>query len=338
MTPHLACPMRESSQIGDARRQTARLGEEIGIDSVAAGRLAVVVTELATNLVRHATEGLLLIGRRTGPDGRVAIEVISIDQGPGMASTDESMTDGVSTFGSAGTGLGAVRRMSDEFFIFSKRTAGSVVVARIHPDGEGPASDHRADGAPSIGAICVAAPRETVSGDSWGFRADGERFALIVADGLGHGPAAADAADKAVAAFDALRDVGPKEIVETVHVALRSTRGAAVAAVVADRGARKLSFCGAGNVSARLISGVLDRSLMSQHGTAGLQVRRLQEVDYEWPAHALLVVHSDGIVSRWDLRAVPDLLGCDAIVVAAWLIRGHLRGRDDATVVVLRVD
>jgi hypothetical protein len=76
---------------------------------------------------------------------------------------------------------------------------------------------------------------------------------------------------------------------------------------------------------------------MSQHGTVGLQMRRLSEIEYEWHDHAALVMHTDGIVTRWDLHDTPELLACAPIVIAAWLIRGHLRGRDDATIAVMRM-
>lgn len=338
MTPHLACPMHEQSQIGDARRQGARLAAQMGFDDVAAGRLALVVTELATNLVRHARQGLLLLGCRDGDDHGAAIELISLDCGPGMSAVEQSMADGVSTFGSSGTGLGAVRRLSNQFFIFSKPGAGTVIVCRVASDsGRGAFADAQTDGV-SFGAICLAAPRELVSGDAFAWERIEDSVRLMVADGLGHGHEAAAAADEAVRVFRAGGSAAPAELLELAHGALRGTRGAAVAAVQVDLATRRIHFCGAGNVSARLISGVQDRSLMSHHGTLGVQVRRLQELQYDWPAHAVLIVHSDGVATRWDLRSVPEILGCEAIVIAAWLLREHLRGSDDATVAVLRLD
>jgi anti-sigma regulatory factor (Ser/Thr protein kinase) len=330
--------MREPSQIGDARRQGARLAAELGFDEVASGRLALVVTELATNLVRHAHEGSLLMARYDGDaEGEPAIELISLDRGPGMRDVEHSMTDGVSTFGSSGTGLGAVRRLSNQFLIFSKPDAGTVIVCRIAADSaRGAFAAADADGI-SFGAVCLAAPREVVSGDAWAWQRSADGVRLMVADGLGHGPDAATAADEAVRVFRAAPSATPGELLETMHGVLRGTRGAAVSAILVDLGTRDVTFCGAGNVSARLISGVQDRSLMSQHGTLGLQIRRLQEVRYEWPAHGVLVMHSDGIATRWDLRGAPEVLGCDAIVIAVWLLREHLRGPDDATVVVLRL-
>ena len=97
-----------------------------------------------------------------------------------------------------------------------------------------------------------------------------------------------------------------------------------------------LIYSGAGNIAGRLISGVGDKSLASQHGTVGVQIRRLQDVKQPWPDHALLVLHSDGLTTRWDLDNVQGILQHHPTVVAAWLVRDHSRGRDDATVVVMK--
>lgn len=325
--------MLEVSQIGDARRQAARMALQAGFNELALGRLALVITELATNLVRHAQQGLLLFGMYA--QGDVAtIEVLATDGGPGIRDVDASLSDGVSTGGTAGTGLGAVRRLSSQFIAFSKPGFGSIMVARLTADN----SPLRAEpSGTSLGyaGICVAAPGEVISGDGWAGRRSGTVASLLVADGLGHGPDAAAAADAAIALFKRGVASDIRDLVERCHVALRSSRGAALAAIEVDAAARSLVFCGAGNIAARILSGVEDRSLMSQHGTVGLQIRRLQEVRYPLPPHAVVVVHSDGILTRWDLTDAPELLACDPVVIAAHLIRSKLRGRDDATVVVL---
>ncbi|MEO7339145.1 MAG: ATP-binding SpoIIE family protein phosphatase [Caldimonas sp.] len=335
MIPHLACQMVESSQIGDARRQAARLASKLEFNELAMGRMAIVVTELATNLVRHATDGLLLIGIYA--QGDVAtIELISIDRGPGMSNIDKSLSDGVSTAGTAGNGLGAVRRISSQFLIFSKMGFGSVIVARLTADNSTLNSVHQRNHELAYAGICIAAPGEIVSGDAWACQQEQAAASIVVADGLGHGPDAALAADAATQQF--LRHVGasPRDLVERCHGALRTTRGAAVAAIRIDPARQSLAFCGVGNIAARILSGTEDRSLLSQHGTVGLQIRKLQEIDYALPGHAVVVAHTDGIATRWDLKDVPELLACSPIMLAAHLIRNKCRGRDDATVVVVQ--
>ena len=336
MTPHQAFAMNDPSQVGEARRHVARLADELAYGEVAAGQLAIIATELGNNLVRHAAGGQLLVGTTGRGDG-VAIELLSIDDGPGMQDVERCLSDGYSTSTTPGSGLGAVRRLSSEFDLFSQPGVGTVILSRVRKaSGPQPLDTTRAAPVFQFAGVCLAAPCETVSGDGWIAHLDGQRCALFVADGLGHGPEAAEASDAALAIVERHGLSDPIELIERLHVGLRSTRGAAVALLQVDAAAGSLSFCGAGNVVGRLISGSVDKSMATQHGTAGLQVRRAQPMRYEWPEHAIIVMHSDGIVSRWSLAEVPGLLRCHPAVIAGWLARRHTRGRDDVTVVVLR--
>jgi hypothetical protein len=158
---------------------------------------------------------------------------------------------------------------------------------------------------------------------------------VVVADGLGHGPEAALASDTVTAFFNAAGGL-PSQWLTAAHAALRSTRGAAVAMAELDGSARTITFAGAGNIAGRVVSAVSDRALLSQHGTVGFQIRKLSDTTYPWPEHACLVLHSDGIAGRWSIADAPGLLQCDVAVIAAWLLRDNSRGRDDATVVVIR--
>ena len=93
---------------------------------------------------------------------------------------------------------------------------------------------------------------------------------------------------------------------------------------------------GAGNICARVVSGTYDKSIATQHGTLGVQMRRPEPSQTPWPAHALVIVHSDGLEARWNARALLPVLEHDPVLAAALLYRDHCRGRDDATVVVMR--
>ncbi|MDB5914230.1 MAG: signal transduction protein fusion protein : serine/threonine protein kinase [Ramlibacter sp.] len=328
-THHTAFPMEENSRVGEARRHAARLGDLCALDEVAAGRLALVVTELGTNLVRHAQGGQLLVAARPL---RREVEVIAIDHGPGIADVERSLGDGYTTGTTPGTGLGAVRRLSQHFDIHSAVPAGTVVVARVQAQGAAAAVQ------PSIyaGAISLCAPGEDVCGDSWAFALEGDVAAVMVADGLGHGPAAAEASGTAQQVFAAEPMNAPRRLLEDVHARLRSTRGAAVMLLQADAVAGTVRSAGAGNVMARLVSGTSDRALLCQHGTAGMSIRTPEEVSTPWPPHAMLVVWSDGVESRWNADLLRPLLGRDPTLAAAVLVRHHCRGRDDVTVAVLR--
>ena len=327
-TLHTAVPMGDPSRVGEARRHAAQLAEDCGFDEVEAGRLAIVVTELATNLVRHAIRGRLWLSARPA---RREVEVVAVDEGPGICDIERSLGDGYSTGGTSGTGLGAVRRLAQHFDLYSSVPAGTVIVARVRAAGVADAG-----GTACVGAVSLSAPGEVVCGDGWGFALAGDRTAMMVADGLGHGPDAAEAAQVALEAFGEEPMASPRQLLERTHQALRRTRGAAVMVLQADSGAGTIRSAGAGNVMARLVSGVSDRTLLCQHGTAGITIRTPEETTTPWPPHAMLVVCSDGIETRWKGDILAPLLGRDPTLAAAVLARDHCRGRDDATVAVLR--
>lgn len=327
MRPYQRHAVEDTSQVGEARRAAQVLAVELGFDEAAAGRLALGVTELGTNLVRHAGGGALLLGIADG-----AVELLSLDTGPGM-DIERCLQDGFSTGGSAGTGLGAVRRLATRFSAFSLPQRGAVISARF--EAAIPLAATSRCGF-AVAGLCLPAPGEHISGDGWGLRMKSGCAELLMADGLGHGPQAAEASDMALALFQRATATAPATVLADAHASMRSTRGAAVAMVAIEEGLGRLTFAGAGNITGRLISGVSDRSLMSQPGTVGVQIRSLQNVAYDWPDHALLVLHSDGIVSRWSLSDAAGLLACEPMVIAGWIMRDHCRGRDDATVVVVR--
>ena len=336
---HVAFEVGEASQVGEARRAAVQQAEALGLGSVASGRVALLATELGNNLVRHATRGRLLLGVVEGRAGRPALELLSLDHGPGIANLAAAMEDGFSTGGTPGNGLGAVRRMADEFDVYSQPPAGTVIMARVDADG-GAAGAGGASGAVkaglSCGGVALAAPGEQVCGDAWRIVRDGDRWSVLVADGLGHGPVAREAALAALDAFDSDAFQGPSVVLGRVHQELRATRGAAVAMAQRVSATGRIVYSGAGNISGRLLSGVSDRTLLSQHGTAGVQIRALRDIDYEWPEHGLLVMHSDGLKTRWSLGESQALLQRHPSVVAAWLVRDHTRGPDDVTVVVVK--
>ncbi len=328
---HTAFPMDDATRVGEARRHAARLSESAELDETAAGRVALIVNELGNNLVRYAKNGQLLLAARPGSG---MVEMISIDHGPGIPDIARSMGDGFSTGGTPGTGLGAVRRLAQDFDIHSAMGEGTVIVARVR--GTIAPLQGREAHAVECAGIAIAAPGETVCGDSWAAGLNGTRGALMVADGLGHGPDAAEASLAALEVFGVDPMGALDQMMERTHAHLRHTRGAAVTMMRLDTGESSVRSCGAGNVMGRIVSGASDRSVLTQHGTAGVQIRRPEEAQTAWPPHALLVVHSDGIESRWPATRLMPVLGRDPTLAAAIILRDHCRGRDDATVVVMR--
>jgi hypothetical protein len=263
---------------------------------------------------------LLIQSLNTGETS--AIELLAIDRGPGMTDIERCMSDGYSTAGTPGTGLGAVRRLADEFDIHSAPGEGTIVLARF---GQSPALRY--------GVVSLALEGEIECGDSWSLRQHADGFALLVVDGLGHGTFAAEAARVAVEAFLVNPGAPPLETLVRANGLMSKTRGGAVACarVAGD----KVSYAGVGNISGALVSPGKSQGLVSHNGTLGLNHRRTQQFEYQRDAGALLILHSDGISARWDVRNRPDLLSRHPAIIAAAIYRDHGRGSDDSTVVVV---
>lgn len=326
----------DQSRVAEVRRFAVMLAGYLGFEEAATGRSAIVATEMATNLLRHAGAGELFLRRMESLYGP-AVEMLSVDRGPGIENVESSIRDGVSTTGTSGSGLGAMRRLSTEFDIASTPGAGTVVVTRVTGDGPGSLSPPETGPRVAVGGLTSPIEGELVSGDGWAHDTRGLRTIIMVSDGLGHGPAAAEASRAALSAFHAHSDQSPQAIVEDAHSRLRPTRGAAVSVAEVDLGTRTLRFCGVGNVAGRIEQlGAEARHAVSHNGTLGHEAHRFQEFSYPLPPHFVLVLHSDGITSRWRLASYAGLVRSDASIIAGAIYRDHARGRDDATVVVMK--
>jgi anti-sigma regulatory factor (Ser/Thr protein kinase) len=322
--------LTDPSQVGEARRAALSLADLLDFDETDRAKVALVITEATTNVIKHAGEGQVLL-RPLDASGRQGIEVLVLDRGPGIADVRRCLQDGFSTFGTPGNGLGAIFRQSAYADLHSSTGAGTALLARLW-NGPAPWPDNL-----QVGAVSVPKSGEEVCGDAWAVARDGERTLFLVADGLGHGPLAADASREAVHAFRQNRTCGPVAILQAAHQSLRGTRGAAVAVAEVDASHGIVRFAGVGNIAGAVVDGSASRSMVSYNGTVGVEARKFQEFTYPFPRGALLVMHSDGLGSRWDLGAYPGLVCRDPSLVMGVLYRDFQRGRDDVTVLVARM-
>jgi anti-sigma regulatory factor (Ser/Thr protein kinase) len=327
----VALPVTDLSQVGEARRAASTLARRLGFNETECGKVALVATEAASNLVKHAREGFFL-AQSIEQDSSVGIELIALDKGPGMADIRRCLEDGYSTAGTPGTGLGAIARMSYSWDAYSTASNGTALLARHWLGGS---RDGKA-AILSVAGVGVPMRGESTCGDSWGSVEENGRSLIVVADGLGHGPDAALASREAVRIFRQNTDRSPAIILQELHRGLRSTRGAAIAVAEVIPAAGTVLFAGVGNIAGIVLDGASARAMVSHNGTVGHEARKFQEFSYSFPRNATLVMHSDGIVTRWSLDGYPGLLVRDPALVAAVLYRDFQRGRDDATVVVAR--
>jgi anti-sigma regulatory factor (Ser/Thr protein kinase) len=331
VTCHQQVAVGESGDVGAARSAAQHLATTAGFEDVDAHRVGIVATEMATNLVKHTRGGELLM-RVVAPVPNSEIEVLSLDRAEGMANVAQSMSDGHSTAGSAGTGLGAMQRLSELFDIHSVPGRGTAILARFRQ------KRSACTGATplTVAGISVSMAGEPVCGDIWDvqYRHDGA-FTMLV-DGLGHGAFAADAAAAARTIFRSRTFAAPAAALEAIHDGIRHTRGAAGAIAELHVRGRSISVAGVGNISTAVCGSGAVRQAVSHNGTLGHEARYFKEYSYPWEPGALLVMHSDGLSSHWSLDPYPGLRLRHPALIAAVLYRDFSRRRDDVTVVVGR--
>jgi anti-sigma regulatory factor (Ser/Thr protein kinase) len=325
----LAISVVDASAVGHARRCAVALAEKLGFGETQCGELALIVTEAGTNLLQHAGSGELLI--RALAKDVAGVELIALDKGPGMADLARCLQDGYSTGGSRGVGLGSIVRLADHFDIFTREGGGTALVAAClaapRPPPAAQLTEH--------GALCIAYPGEDAVGDGWSLEDRGGQTCVLMVDGLGHGPQASEAALAAIRQFEERSTNEPGPVLEAIHRALKGTRGAAGAVATIDWPARLLRFAGIGNIAGNLLADRGSRGMSSHNGILGQDHPRFQEFHYPWPDDGLLVLHSDGVSTRWNLGSYPGLVVKTPSLIAGVLYRDFLR-RDDATVLVLR--
>ena len=330
----VAIGINDRSAIGEARRASARIAEAAGLGESRRSDVQLIVTELATNLLLHAKGGEILIRLLPTGGAWMGIEILAVDRGPGIADVSRCLHDGYSKGGTRGCGLGAIRRLSDESDIYSTQPHGTVVLSRVLS----PKRDASAKSQP-FGVINIPISGEVESGDSWQSMQLQNGLAVIVVDGLGHGPLAATASEEAVKVFNSRPFDTPTGCLEAAHAAMHGTRGAAAAVAKVDFTRHTLDYAGVGNISGSIVdrSGAKSRSLISFEGIVGSKIRKLQQMEYPWTDGDLLIMHSDGLTDRWKLLSYPGLAQADVSIVAGVLYRDAKRGRDDATVFVARL-
>jgi anti-sigma regulatory factor (Ser/Thr protein kinase) len=334
MMRYSAVRMTDASKTAEVRRIVQERALALGWAAEDSGRAALVATEIATNLIKHAQQGTMNID--SGIDARgPRLQIAAVDHGPGIEDVGRCLQDGYSTAGSPGTGLGAIKRLTSALDLFSNAGKGTVIVAEVRPSGHD--TEPRAPLKFDVGGFSVPRSGESQNGDAWDFHETDAGLAVLVCDGLGHGASAAEASARAVETFRAaapVRDV--KVVMSRIHEALRQTRGAAASLAVIDIHGGLLTYCGIGNITGAIVRGSEVRHLVSHNGILGHVAGRVADFTYPWTPGNFLIMHSDGLTGRWRPEEWPGLWVRPTTTIAGVLYRDMERGRDDATVMVAR--
>src|SRR5262245_55928728 len=163
----------DASAAGEVRRSATGLAAGLEFTEEDQGRVALVATEVATNLVKHAKDGQVVLRSLSAVEGG-GVELLALDRGPGIADLARCLRDGFSTVGTSGAGLGAIRRLADQFDVTSTPGLGTTLAARLRRKGEKPGPR---PAAVDIGAVCLPVAGEEACGDAWVVESSSNRTA-----------------------------------------------------------------------------------------------------------------------------------------------------------------
>ena len=321
-------PIRVAADVLIAAAAADRIAERTGFPEPERATITLAVRELATNILRHASVGEIVV---TG--SAAGIEVVALDQGPGIPDVDEAVADGFSRDGGLGYGLGTVNRAMDELLITSARGKGTTVTARrrLRPH-------RRPAGRPpmDIGAATAPKPGYVENGDAYVIHQYGQHCLVGVIDGLGHGMPAQVAALAARRYVEAHADLPLDGIFRGTSIACRGSRGVVMALARFDWVEQTLEFASVGNIETRVLDAGRPLDFIVRRGVIGHNAPSPRITTHPWPPEATLVLHSDGIPAHWGDIDLAALAVVSASVMAATLLRQLNRNTDDATVLVAR--
>ena len=332
---HVSFLLTDRSFLNIVKRDITRLVESYGFSLAETGKVNLIVSEMTSNLIKHNAEGGEILVKPIGIN-QAGVEILCLDNGPGMSDVTRMLEDGVSTAGTSGEGLGAIKRLSDEFDIYSAREVGTFILARLYKARQKPkVSDIKKF---DVGVVMVPKAGETLCGDGGVMRESIGKCQILVTDGLGHGEFAHVASKSAGEAFLNNTNLSPYEIIRNLHPALKHTRGAVGNVATIDMVHKTISYCGVGNIAGRIINGTeATKSIISYNGILGHNIpNTLHNHELPWSNNSTLILHSDGLKSKWDLTRYKDLLRHSPSLVAALMYKEFSRGTDDTMVLICR--
>lgn len=315
------------------KKEAHNIAVAAGFDSKRIAGMDIVIAEMTSNLYKYANDGELLIGHFNDQQGEY-MEIICIDNGPGVSEAHRMVADGFSTTNTLGHGLGSIKRLSDNFDIYSQKGWGTIVLSRIYK--VSPQKKNKK--AITFNAVVIAKPGETVSGDGCYLKNSENLLKFIVADGLGHGPEANLAVNEAVNSFKICPYDSPCDIIRYLHQDVRKTRGLVATVGVIDMKAGLTRIAGVGNISAKLMGPVLSKAHLAYNGIIGHNIpNTMNDQLLDLSDFNQFVLCSDGMRSRWDLSKYIGISRCDPSIQAAVLYKDFGRQTDDMSAVIIKI-
>ena len=330
---HISFPAEDRSYFSLIKKEIHHRAVELGMKPSRIAEVDLIVAEMTSNLYKYSNDGELLLGVFPNA-GSPYVEIISIDNGPGMINPARMMQDGVSTSNTLGHGLGSMKRLSDVFEVYSQIGWGTIVLSRVYSEPlKQIAKKHVI-----LHPIVVFKPGEKTSGDGFVSKTTERYTKIMLADGLGHGPEANLAVNEAAAAFKVFPDTSPTETLRFIHSAIKKTRGAVITIVHCDHVKKSWTVAGVGNIARRFSGPVNFKNNMSYNGIVGHNIPgSMNDQVYSAEEFNQVMLCSDGIKTRIDMARYPTMYKYDSTILAAAIYKDHARRTDDMSVVIAKL-
>lgn len=331
--PHVLLTLSDRSYVSLVKKDIKKIAEGIGFDANRLAEIEIIISEVASNIIKHTPGGSILV-KHVVKGSLEGIEIISIDNGPGMSNPLMMLKDGVSTTKTLGQGLGAIKRLSDNFDIYSVPKWGTILLARIFKN---PEADIKSKDIFNISTLMVPKSGEEFCGDGFKFFTRKSTCQVLAFDGLGHGPEAYKASEAAIKSFTQTQNLDPADRLRSMSTSIKNTRGGVGMIFSIDQKKNSLTFCGVGNISARVLTEGKLKSCISYNGIVGHTFpNTINSNTINWAKEEYLIITSDGIISRWDVNALANIMKYDMSIVAASLFKDFARGNDDTLIMIIK--
>lgn len=324
-------PIYDEASVSSARQRVREAGLACNASTALVESVALIASELTHNQLAYARQGYFAVKviERQGVKG---LEVIAADLGPGVGKPILADSGGIRPQGSLGAGLEGVFRLADEVEIDTRSAEGVCVVAR------------KFEAQPELACeIAIAGkpyPGEVISGDDSVYIQSDSGFFAAVCDGLGHGPEAREASNRALEIVTRNPNLSLDEGLAAVNTGLADTRGCVMGMVRFRKEGRVLQCVLAGDVRAQLYLRRDSHFFTSSRWIVGdgeIPKRRIRVEEVAAAPGSVLVMFTDGLETKTSLKGQLDVLRRPAIAIAQHLLETHSRGTDDALVLVARL-
>lgn len=317
------------------KKEIHAIAVSIGFTSNRLAEIDIVVAELVSNLAKHAIDGELLVKKIVAEEIE-GLEIVCMDNGPGLNDVHRMMQDGVSTKNTLGHGLGAIKRLSDVFQIYSQKGWGTMLLVRFYKKGY---TKRNKPALADIHSLIIPKPGETACGDGSAIKVSKDYIKIFLGDGLGHGKQAAEAVQMAIASFLICPELNAMEIIRDIHFSVKKTRGLVASVAIFLVNERKWKICGVGNIVTKFQAGNLYKTHNSYNGIIGHNIpNTMKDTEVPHMPGQIMALASDGIRSRWETIKHPALLRSELALLNAAIFKDFARNTDDMSIVSCKLN